>query len=148
MNHRKIDRPHLIRRGTPIAFVHPRSEEVVVGVFLRYELGCMIIDNGPNVRTFYVPAANYRYSLACSPDMLANIEAVRDKIRNRFGVGLEQHYAESLLNLSMDMWAACEKHYGVTYEGSAPTDQRRKVAFLILKGDPQALDLATDVLGG
>jgi hypothetical protein len=43
-------------------------------------------------------------------------------------------------------WSDCEKHYGISYLGSAETDPIKALALAILRGDPQACDAARDVL--
>ena len=48
--------------------------------------------------------------------------------------------------LAAYVWTECEKHYGIGIHGSQDPDPIRQVALLILKGDPQAIDLARDIL--
>ncbi len=38
-----------------------------------------------------------------------------------------------------DVWAECEKHYGITHLGSADPDPIRRLAFALLKGDADAI---------
>jgi len=42
------------------------------------------------------------------------------------------------------IWQACEKAYDL--EGGDRGDKRRELAIAILKGDPMAMDMATDML--
>lgn len=43
-------------------------------------------------------------------------------------------------------WSEAEIFYGINHHGDQDPDQRRRLAFAILRGDPMALDFATDVL--
>lgn len=43
-------------------------------------------------------------------------------------------------------WTQCEIYYGITHLGDCDPDPIRQLAFKILRGDPQAIDLAQDVI--
>lgn len=43
-------------------------------------------------------------------------------------------------------WSECERYYGIDHHGETTPCPLRKLAFLILKGDPMALDTARDIL--
>lgn len=155
MSHRVVEKPWEIKKGTFIEFRPGQwfdSEdgptewgETVVSEFMGRECGCLKVRvrEGHN-ETRMIPEDWYTASLLISPDLRLACTVYRKKLTEQ-GMGLQER--ESHMRQFMTAWTLCEKMYGIDSEGSKPTDRRREVAFAILKGDPMALDMASDILG-
>ncbi len=153
MSHRVVQEHWEIKRGTTIEYreaeylINPQGVPTLQGdpeiaECLGRANGCLCIKTVAGSRM--IPENWYVCSLMISPDLRAALIIFRSKLVKQ---GISGHTLISQLTWFTQAWVLCEKVYGIDSEGSSPTDRRREVAFAILKGDPPALDMATDVLG-
>lgn len=108
---------------------------------LGRECGCLRVRMNDTIRL--VPEDWYTCTLMISPNLQAKAIQYRQKL---IGLGMNQGNIAQCVHMFLVSWTLCEKHYGIDTQGSSPLDRRREVAFAILKGDPVALDLASDCL--
>lgn len=130
--------------GTVRHFDAPDESEIFIGRFVRRETGLIVVEDTGGIHRL-VPSARYLYTLTASRDLRESLKTIRETVTSYFSDGWMHSRA---LDLAIHIWCVCELNYGIDAEGSVPKDQVRQVAFLILKGDPIARDVATDILRG
>lgn len=149
MSHRVVQKIWEIRIGAKIELdTHGQyvngdwvATPPAIAELLGRECGCLRVRMGPVDRL--VPEDWYTCTLMISPDGQAAADHYRQMLIEQ---GISNANVQTWINRFLATWSLCEKHYGIDTEGSTPSDRRREVAFGILKGDPVALDLASDCL--
>jgi hypothetical protein len=141
MKHRKEQHPNDLVEGSRIVYRSPGGQQIREGRFLRRESGILVVQVGN--REEYVQPDKYMYTMTVSIDFQEQIQTVRGVIQEVNGTITERG-----LLLAAEVWTRCEQHYSIDVDGSKPKDVRRTIAFMILKGDKQTLDMAADLLGG